>query len=176
MMMRTYNSYCIVCDPMKTCFCYRLWQRIVISILGSYRDASFATYMYNENTFQCRKTPVQTSIVMFELKSYNNSALATLLSFQELGWAGLLAGDVFRRPKANVLITVDGISEGIVHSFSLHLHSFFSSREKIDLANNCGIKVSLLSNLPIPRTGGSVGWAPRRKCCLCNAICKRSTL
>ena len=65
---------------------------------------------------------MQTAIVIFELKSYSNSALATLLSFQELGWAGLLAGDVFRRPKANVLITVDGISEGIVHhSFSLHM-------------------------------------------------------
>lgn len=34
-----------------------------------------------------------------------------LSSTKELGWAGLLAGDVFRRPKANVLITVDGISE-----------------------------------------------------------------
>ena len=31
---------------------------------------------------------------------------------QDLGWAGLLAGDVFHRPKANVLITVDGVTQG----------------------------------------------------------------
>lgn len=32
-------------------------------------------------------------------------------STKELNWAGLLAGDVFRRPKANVLITVDGVTK-----------------------------------------------------------------
>ena len=37
----------------------------------------------------------------------------SLLDFKELNWAGLLAGDVFRRPKANVLITVDGLTKGI---------------------------------------------------------------
>ncbi|XP_022797311.1 renin receptor-like isoform X2 [Stylophora pistillata] len=30
---------------------------------------------------------------------------------KELSWGGLLAGDVFRRPKANVLITVDGVTK-----------------------------------------------------------------
>ncbi|XP_015769048.1 PREDICTED: renin receptor-like [Acropora digitifera] len=30
---------------------------------------------------------------------------------KELDWAGLLAGDVFRRPKANVLITVEGVTK-----------------------------------------------------------------
>ena len=34
------------------------------------------------------------------------------LFLKELNWAGLLAGDLFRRPKANVLITVDGITKG----------------------------------------------------------------
>ncbi|XP_027048746.1 renin receptor-like [Pocillopora damicornis] len=32
-------------------------------------------------------------------------------STKELSWGGLLAGDVFRRPKANVLITVDGVTK-----------------------------------------------------------------
>ncbi|KAL9965135.1 hypothetical protein ACROYT_G028891 [Oculina patagonica] len=32
-------------------------------------------------------------------------------STKELNWAGLLAGDVFHRPKANVLITVDGVTK-----------------------------------------------------------------
>ena len=50
-------------------------------------------------------------------------------SFQELDWAGLLAGDVFRRPKANVLITVDGVTEGTILSFSLCLKSHLVRKE-----------------------------------------------
>lgn len=43
-----------------------------------------------------------------------SNVIALALGFsstKELNWAGLLAGDVFRRPKANVLITVDGLTK-----------------------------------------------------------------
>lgn len=43
-----------------------------------------------------------------------SNVIALALGFsstKELNWAGLLAGDLFRRPKANVLITVDGITK-----------------------------------------------------------------
>ncbi|EDO34171.1 predicted protein [Nematostella vectensis] len=31
---------------------------------------------------------------------------------KDIQWAGLLAGDIFRRPKANILISVDGVTKG----------------------------------------------------------------
>ncbi|KAJ7373439.1 Renin receptor [Desmophyllum pertusum] len=43
-----------------------------------------------------------------------SNVIALALGFsstKELDWAGLLAGDVFHRPKANVLITVDGVTK-----------------------------------------------------------------
>ncbi|XP_068734790.1 uncharacterized protein [Montipora capricornis] len=99
---------CLFFISTASCLISNAKDSIVLQETDKKSDASkfFIAYSPSYVTF----LPNAGAIASDEISDVISLALG-LSSTKELGWAGLLAGDVFRRPKANVLITVDGISE-----------------------------------------------------------------